>query len=463
MQALLTRVVKGAAAGIVATAAMSAVMLGARRLGLLGEPPPRRLTRRVLSPLGLLGPRGRALDVTALAAHFAYGAALGGVFALPPGRSTRARGLLYGAGVWAANYAVALPALGLMPPARRDRPGRPTSMIAAHLVYGAALAATYRRIASDSLPLRGKVVVVCGGSRGLGRALSRALGEEGARVAICGRSAESLQQTRIWLASFGIHVLTEVCDLRDEAQTAAFLARVTEELGAVDVLIANAATIEVGPIESLKPADFDAAMSEIFGSALRATLAVLPQMRARGRGTIAFITSIGGKLGVPHLAPYSAAKFAEVGFAEALSAEVAKDGVHVLTAMPGLMRTGSHLHAHFRGEPERELAWFGASAITPLLSIDADRAARHVVRAIARRDRFVTFTPAAHLGAFLHDAAPELWSLLAKLAGRLLPQAPAGSAAAASQEGVELMRRSTSTIVDLIMKHSARLAQRHNQ
>jgi len=462
MQALLVRILKGAAAGVVATTAMSVLMLGTRRLGLLGEPPPRRLTRRLLSPLGPLEPGGRTLDATALAAHFAYGASLGALFGLLPGTPTRARGVLYGLGVWAANYVVALPALGLMPPARKDRVGRPSSMIAAHLLYGAALAACYRQVA-PVVPLRGKVVVVCGGSRGLGRAVARELLEQGARVAICGRSAESLGQTRIWLESFGAPVLAQVCDLRDEHQTAAFFSRVAQELGPIDVMVANAATIDVGPIETLKPADFDAALSEIFGSSMRAALSVLPSMRARGSGTIAFITSIGGKLGLPHLAPYSAAKFAEVGFAEVLSAEVAKDGVRVLTVAPGLMRTGSHLHAQFRGDRERELSWFGALALAPLMSIDANRAARHIVRAIARGDRFLTFTPAARLGIWLHDSAPELWSLLARTAARLLPENSAGSFASSVQEGAEVIRESSSSLLGLIANRSAPLAEKHNQ
>lgn len=463
MQSVLTRIVKGAAAGLVATAAMSALMLGARRLGALGEPPPRRLTRRLLSPLGPLRPTGPALDVAATIAHFSYGAFLGSLYGALPGRSTRARGLAYGLSVWAANYALALPALGLMPPARKDRLGRPSSMIASHLVYGATLAGCYRRLASERVPLRDKVVVVCGGSRGLGRALARESIEQGARVAICGRSPESLEQARSWLESYGAPVLARVCDLRDEDQTSEFLAQVSRELGPVDVLIASAAAIEVGPIESLKADDFHASMREIFGSALHAALGVLPAMQARRRGTIVFINSIGGKLGVPHLAPYSAAKFAQVGLAEALSAEIAKDGVQVLTVMPGLMRTGSHVHAQFRGAREREFAWFGASVMTPLLSIDADRAARYIVRAIARGDRFLTFTPAAHLGAWLHDAAPELWSFIAGLAGRLLPAAPAGASGATAREGAQLALRGPSPLVNLFERRSAALAAKHNQ
>ncbi len=461
MQKYLARLLTGAVSGLAATAAMSLAMWGAKRVGLLGEPPPRKLTRQLLSPLGAAAPRGKGLDAAALVAHFSYGAAVGGLFGLVPGSPGRARGLLYGLGVWSANYAGILPGLGLMPPARRDRPGRPTSMIASHLVYGAALATIQRRLRPDVLPLRGRVVVVCGGSRGLGRALARQLVQEGARVAICGRSAESLEQTRHWLQAFGDPVLSAVCDLRQEGETAAFIRRVEQELGPIDVLIANAAAIEVGPIETLKPAHFDATMSEIFGSAVRSALTVLPYMRARGQGTIAFITSIGGKLGVPHLAPYSAAKFAEVGFAEALSAEVAKDGIRVLTVIPGLMRTGSHLHAQFRGQADRELAWFGASAITPLVSIGADLAARRIVRAIARQQRFLTLTPAARVGIWLHDRVPELWSSLAGVAGRLLPRAPARRFFE-NHEGAELMQ-DPSGIVAVVAKQTAPLAAKHGQ
>jgi hypothetical protein len=121
-------------------------MLAARRFGLLGEPPPRRLTRRLLAPLGPLSPRGRALDSTATLAHFAFGATMGGLFGLSPGRPSPARGVLFGLGVWAVNYAGVLPQLGLMPPVRRDRPGRPTSMLLAHALYGATLAGCERAL-----------------------------------------------------------------------------------------------------------------------------------------------------------------------------------------------------------------------------------------------------------------------------------------------------------------------------
>lgn len=467
MAQLMTRLLKGAASGVAATLVMSVAMLGAKRLGLLGEPPPRRLTRRLLAPLGRFAPKGKALDATALLAHFGFGASMGGLFALLPPRLRGSRGgAWFGFTVWLVNYAGWLPRAQLMPRPGRDRVGRPTAMIAAHLVFGVTLAAVDRKLSLDLAALRDKVVVVCGGSRGLGRAITRELLRHGARVAICGRSPDALEEARSWLDGYGAPVMAEVCDLRNEQQTAKLFENVTRELGPIDVVVANAATIEVGPIEAFAPVDFDAAMRETFGTALRSVLAALPGMRARRRGTVAFISSIGGRVGVPHLAPYTAAKFAQAGFAEALHAEVAKDGIRVLTVFPGLMRTGSHLRAVFRGRQEAELGWFGASAIAPIVSIDADRAARHVVRAIARGDRFLTFTPAAHLGAWLHDVAPNAWSLVAATLGRLLPSAPPGSARLDAREGREgrvIAESSPSSLVDFIAARSSSLSARHGQ
>jgi len=466
MKPLFARVLNGAIAGVLATGAMSLVMLAGKRLGALGEPPPRRITRRVSAALlGPWRPRDRALDVAALGAHLGFGASMGLLYGLLPERArSGSGGGAFGLAVWAANYAGWLPGVGLMPKPSRDRVGRPTVMIAAHWVFGRSLAAAYRALARrPHAPLAGRVAVVCGGSRGLGRALSRELLRQGASVAICGRDPRSLEDTRGWLEGSGGRVFADVCDLRSEPQTRAFFADVERELGPVDIVIANAATILVAPIETLSPADFDLAMREIFGTAMRAALAALPGMQARRRGTIAFITSVGGKVGVPHLAPYSAAKFAEVGFAEALSAEVAKDGVRVLTVMPGLMRTASHLHAFFRGNAARELGWFGTGALTPLFSINADRAARRVVRALVDGDRRITLTPAAGLAMKLHDLLPGLWSRLSAVAGRLLPNAPSPGELIEEREGAELLAERPSPLLRAIDSRTQRLAPKLGQ
>ncbi len=298
--------------------------------------------------------------------------------------------------------------------------------------------------------------LVCGGSRGLGRALAHALAEAGYGVAICARSAQEVDHVRGELEQFGARVYAESCDLSDERAARRFVGNAERELGPIDVLVANAATMLVAPVETLHATDFDDAMRSIFDAALNPALAALPLMRARRRGTIAFITSIGGVIGVPHLAPYSAAKFATVGLAEALGAEVKKDGVRVLTVIPGLMRTGSHVRAEFRGSPAREYAWFAASAIAPLVSIDPDRAARRIVRAIERRKTRLVYTLPARLAARLHALAPTFFSTLMKLAASLLPRAPALPSQA---EGREIQGK-TAKLLD---RRSRDLALRHAQ
>jgi short-subunit dehydrogenase len=334
------------------------------------------------------------------------------------------------------------------------------------VVQGAALAVAAYKVAllaarrSRKMALQGKVALVCGASRGLGRAIARELAERGCRVAICARSEADLDETRTELERLGATVYAEVMDLRSKAEVEALVSNVAARLGPIDVLVANAATIGVGPIEAMKVSDFQEAIDSIFMTSLQPALAVLPRMRARRTGTVAFVTSIGGKIGVPHLAPYSAAKFAEVGLAQAMRAEVAKDGVHVLTVVPGLMRTGSHVHGQFRGDPEKEYTWFGASATAPVLSIDADRAAKRIVSAIARGDTELVYTLPARLVARLSGLFPQLFSEVMGLAARMLPRLPE---APREQEGIELERRSTSPGVAYVREGGRPFAEHHAQ
>ena len=137
------RIRTGALAGTLATVPMSAVMLAAQRMGLMGKQPPAKITDAALdaSHVEPEPPKRRALAVIA---HFAFGAAAGALFsaihrrAPATGRATIG-GLAFGSAVWAASYAGWVPALGIMPPPTEDRPGRPASMIVAHWVFGAAL------------------------------------------------------------------------------------------------------------------------------------------------------------------------------------------------------------------------------------------------------------------------------------------------------------------------------------
>ena len=160
--------------------------------------------------------------------------------------------------------------------------------------------------------------------------------------------------------------------------------RVVERFGSLDLLVNNAAVIQVAPLDALGLADFRQAIEVDFMGTVHTTLAALPHMRRRGHGRIANITSIGGKVAVPHLLPYDCGKFAAVGFSEGLRGVLAKDGITVTTVVPGLMRTGSPVHVEYRGQPAREYGWFALGDLLPFTSMSAERAADRVIRAIRR-------------------------------------------------------------------------------
>jgi short-subunit dehydrogenase len=296
-------------------------------------------------------------------------------------------------------------------------------------VLAAALGTLWvaRRLnAGSTYTLLGKNVLITGGSRGLGLALAREVVAQGARLAICGRDAASLERARDSLERVGAEVLAVACDVTDPASVENLLQEVHQRLGPVDVLINNAGVVEVGPAETMSLADYEEAMATNFWGMLYPTLAVLPEMRERGTGRIVNITSIGGKLGIPHLLPYSASKFAALGFSQGLRAEVAAEGIKVVTVVPGLMRTGSPRNAIFRGKHRSEYAWFSISDALPGLSISAEKAARRIVAACRRGDAEVLFPVNARIASVANALAPGLTADVLSLVDRLLPNAEGG-------------------------------------
>ncbi len=271
--------------------------------------------------------------------------------------------------------------------------------------------------------LHGKVVLVTGSSRGLGLGLAEEYARAGARLIICAREPEELEQARQKLAQQGAAVLAVQCDMTDREQVQRLIDQGTEHYGQIDVLVNNAGIITVGPIASQTLEDFEISINVMFWGPVYATMAVLPQMLARKSGRIVNITSIGGKISAPHLLPYNSAKFAAVGFSEGLHAELAKDGIHVLTIAPGLMRTGSPLHARFKGNSEKEYAWFGLSDNLPGISMDAHVAAQKIVQATQNGDTDLTLTLPAKLVAAIHGTMPGLTADVLGVVNRFLPAA----------------------------------------
>lgn len=274
--------------------------------------------------------------------------------------------------------------------------------------------------------LRNKTVLITGGSRGLGLVLAREFAREGARIAICARDEYELEQARVDLENLGAEVMAVVCDVRDGADVNQMVADVTRRFGHIDVLVNNAGVIQVGPIEVMTMEDYELAMKAHFWAPLNTMMAVLPSMRQRKSGRIVNISSIGGKVSVPHLVPYCASKFALVGLSRGLRAELMKDGITVTTVCPGLMRTGSPRNADFKGKHRQEFAWFSIADAMPLITVSAENAARQIVQACKQgRAELVISLPAK--AAVLFDTLfPEVASQLFSLVNQLLPGAGDG-------------------------------------
>src|SRR4029079_1552156 len=160
--------------------------------------------------------------------------------------------------------------------------------------------------------LEGKGVLITGGSRGLGLVLARQFADEKARVVICARDQIELDRARVDLQQQGAEVRSFPCDVTDPEA----VQKMVDEIGQIDVLVNNAGIIQVGPLDTMTAEDFRRSLKTHFWGPLNTILAVLPQMRMRKTGRIVNISSVGGKVSVPHLLPYSASKFALVGLSK---------------------------------------------------------------------------------------------------------------------------------------------------
>lgn len=301
-----------------------------------------------------------------------------------------------------------------------------TFLLAAAFFAGGAIGMSLTR-QRPRYSFRGRSVIITGGSRGLGLELARQLAREGARLTLVARDEKELQRAEDELAALGADVLTVPCDIRNQEEVVDAVARAVTEMGRVDVLINNAGVIQVGPMEEMTVDDFEEAMAVHFFGPLYFTLATLPHMRVIGGGRIVNISSVGGKIAIPHLLPYTASKFALTGFSDGLRTELRQKKIFVTTICPGLMRTGSPRNAIFKGKHHHEYAWFSISGSMPLLSTGAERAARNIIEACrSRRSRLVI---GAHTRAavLLNEIAPGATSKILAALNRLLPAQKSGT------------------------------------
>ncbi|HEX4639454.1 MAG TPA: SDR family oxidoreductase [Chthoniobacterales bacterium] len=275
-----------------------------------------------------------------------------------------------------------------------------------------------------------KVALITGGSRGLGLQIARELCGRGAKVSLLARDAEELERAKAQLDAFKTEVLTVQCDLVESQQIQSAVQQTFQRFGKIDILINNAGIIEVGPIEHSQLKDFDRNMRIHFWAPYILQLLILPQMRVKGGGRIVNISSIGGRIGIPHMAAYCASKFALTGFSDAARCELARDNIFVTTVTPGLMRTGSDVHAMFKGDHAAEYSWFRRSLKIPFASISVERAARKIVNACRSGRPSLVMPFSTYLAIAKNALFPNLFARVMIFINRMLPRR-------VSQEGNE--------------------------
>ena len=269
---------------------------------------------------------------------------------------------------------------------------------------------------------RGRRVVITGGSRGLGLVIARHVADKGGRLAICARSADSLDIAVDELRARGTEVNAEPCDVREREQVANFFQAVDGWYGGVDVLINVAGIMVVGPVDAMTMEDFHDSMNTNCWGALHTSLEAIPMMRRQQWGRIVNIASIGGKRAVPHMLPYAASKFALLGLSTGLRSELKGDNIFVTTVCPGLMRTGSPRNATFKGKHRDEYAWFSIGDSLPLLSMNANSAARQILAACEQGRGEVLIGNRLNITNHLQGLFPELTQEVLDFANRLLPE-----------------------------------------
>ena len=332
-----------------------------------------------------------------------------------------------------------------------SRPKRKSNWLLAAGLGATALAATLWGNRRGAYDLRRRVVLITGGSRGLGLVLARQAVAEGARVAICARDEAELARARQDLLLGGgaeADVLALARDITNEAEVRTLVAEVENRLGPVDVLINNAGIILGGPLDNMDARDYEESMAIHFWAPLYAMQAVLPSMRRRAAGRIVNISSLGGKVALPHMAPYSASKFALVGLSEGFRAELRQHGIAVTTVCPGLMRTGSPGHALVKGDQPKEFAWFSIADSLPGLTMSAEQAARQIWNACRRGDGEVILSLPAKLLAAFHGLLPGTTTDILSWLNRALPatgESPAANARRTGSESESALTRSPLT------------------
>jgi short-subunit dehydrogenase len=248
--------------------------------------------------------------------------------------------------------------------------------------------------------MKDKVIIITGGSSGIGKALAERFGHEGSKLVITGRKQDQLEEVAGNLRSKGVHVLAVVADASIETDCARVVDATIETYGRIDVLINNAGISMHALFEDLQLDVFRKVMEVNFYGMIYTTKYALPYI-IRSKGSVVGISSVNGRRATPERSAYSASKFAMIGFLESLRSEMLDRGVHVLTACPGF--TASNI---------RKSALLGNGRVQGYSPADeghmmaAGEVADHIYNAVVRRKRDLLLTLQGKLAVWLNVLFP---------------------------------------------------------
>lgn len=252
------------------------------------------------------------------------------------------------------------------------------------------------------MKLKGKVVIITGGTSGIGEACAVIFGKEGAKIVITGRNREKLDLSSKTLKENGIEFLTVLADAGLEADNKRMVDEALKTFGRIDILINNAGISMRALFQELDLDVFRKVMDTNFWGAVYATKYCLPAI-IETKGSVIGISSINGFRGTPARTAYTASKYAMNGFFEALRTEVMHEGVHVMVAAPGFTASNirnNALTAH--GETQGESPRDEGKMMTPI------QVAEEILKATKRRKRDLVLTAQGKVVVFLNKWMPGI-------------------------------------------------------
>ncbi len=307
---------------------------------------------------------------------------------------------------------------------------------------------------------KGKSDLITGGSRGLGRGIAREAVSQGAKVTLVARKFEELANARQILISEYPYaeVCTVIADVTHKDQLENAFQEAKNAFGIIDVIVNNAGAISVGPFESTTLSDFEAQMKLHLYAVIESTQLILPHFLLRGGGRIINICSLGGRVAVPHMLPYDASKFALAGFSQGVATELARQNIIVTTVYPTLMKTGSPIQAVFKGDHEKEFAWFEAADNFPGITMSVASAAKKILQASADGDSELVPSILGRARILGSAVLPEIMNATMEIMANLMPRGQSG----VRQTGHQSRALFDSSIVTRPLKGIAKRAQEDN-